>query len=86
MGVGVDDGGQLRPGPLPVNCPVRPPHAQVSADVPRLEDGRIHGRHRGRVDQAASLRPLDDGGLGPQENPQASASTRMRREAWGRVE
>jgi len=29
---------------------------------------------------------LDDGGLGPQESPPASASARMRREAWASVE
>ena len=44
MRVGMDDGGQLRLGSLPMAGPVRPLHAEVGADVPRLKAGRIHGR------------------------------------------
>jgi hypothetical protein len=86
MRVGVDDGRQLRPSPLPVTRPVRPPHTEGGTDVPRLEAGRVHSRHRRGVDQAACSRPLDGGGLNPEESPPASASARMRREAWASVE
>ena len=56
MGVGVDNGGQLRPGPLPVTRPVRPPYAEASADVPRLEAGRPAHRRKAAEAHTAGQR------------------------------
>ena len=83
--VGVDERGEFRPGPLPMAL-APAPQPEVGADVPRLEAGRIHGRDGSSVDQAAAAGAPDHRGLSSAEGPPASASARMRREAWARVE
>lgn len=84
--VGVEHDGQLGPGPLPVAFPLCSPLAEVGADVPSLEPGRVHGGHWRRIDQVAGSGTPDHGNLNSDESPPASASKRMRREAWASVE
>ena len=81
----MDHGGELGPGALPMS-PAPAPQAEVGADVPRLEPRRVHRRDRGGVDQPALAGTPDHHGLSAAEGPPASASARMRREAWARVE
>jgi transposase len=52
----------------------------------RRKVGRIHRGHRRPVDQAAPAGALAPQGLSAAEGPPASASARMRRDAWARVE
>ena len=61
-------------------------HAEVGADVPGLEAGRVHRGHRRGVDQAASAGAGDDRGLGTAEGPPFSAPASSRRAAWASVE
>jgi hypothetical protein len=75
--MGVDDRGELRPGSLAMS---RAPAAQaeVGADMPSLEPGRIHGRHRCSIDQARCMGTGDDRGLSAPEGPPFSAPASSR--------
>ena len=59
---------------------------EIGTHVARLEPGGIHRGHRRPVDQAATAGALDHLGLSAAEGTPASASARMRRDAWGSVE
>jgi hypothetical protein len=83
--MGVDHGGELGPRPLPVTRPSTP-QPEVGADAACLEPRRVHGGDRGGVDQAVPAGAPDHHGLSFAEGPLASASARMRREAWASVE
>lgn len=86
VGGGVEDGGQLRPGSLSVALSGRSSHAEVGTDVTGLQSGGIDRGDRLRTDQAARPCSPDHRGLGVPECPPASASARIRREAWASVE
>ena len=77
---------QLGPGALSMAFSLGPLLAEVGADVPGLEAGRIHGHHRCGVDQAVAAGASDHVSLYADESPPALASARMRREAWANVE
>lgn len=47
--VGMDDGGELRPGTLPMSFAAAP-QAEIGTDVPRLEPRRVTRRDRSGVD------------------------------------
>ena len=83
--VGMDDGGEFRPGALPV--PLSPTsQPEIGADVARLKAGRVHSRDGCGVNQAALVSALGHDGLSVAEGPPASASASRRREAWASVE
>ena len=85
MGRHMEDGRQLWPGALPV--PLSPAsQPEIGTDVARLEPRRVHSGDRRRIDQAAPMGTPDHHGLSAAEGPPASASARMRREAWASVE
>lgn len=81
MRVHVKHDGEFGPGPLPVASAFGSPLAEVGADVPRLEAGRVHRRHGCGVNQAAGSGEADHGSLNLDESPPASASARIRCEA-----
>ena len=83
--MGVNDRGELRPGALLVAL-ASAPQPEVGADVPRLEACGVDSRNRGSVDQATAAGVPDHHGLSVAEGPPASASARIRREAWASVE
>ena len=85
MGRRVKDGRQLRPGTLTMAASSAP-EPEIGTHVARLEPGRIHRGHRRPVDQATPAGALDHQGLSAAEGPPASASARMRRDAWASVE
>jgi hypothetical protein len=85
MGRRVEDGRQLRRGTLTMAV-ASPPEGEMGAHVACLEPSRIHRGHRRPVDQAATAGALDHLGLSAAEGTPASASARMRRDAWASVE
>ena len=84
VGLGMQDDGELGPEALAMAfalSPLASPMADVGADVPRFQCGRINRGHGRGIHQAKGAGSFDSRRLDVTESPFLSAPARMRREA-----
>ena len=79
----MDHGGELGPRPATMRCAFRlsTTDAVVETHMPGFQTSRVHGSHRGGINQSCAPCTADDNRLCPLKDPPFSASAKSRRSA-----